>query len=74
MPEANIITEDMDVIGSDGAPVGTVSRVEGDRIKLTSADGGAADRYVPFSLVQAIRGNSVTLTQPAGTAIVDQAD
>jgi hypothetical protein len=33
------IREHMKVIGKDGAPVGTVDRVEGDQIKLTKRDG-----------------------------------
>jgi hypothetical protein len=32
------IHEHMKVIGKDGVPVGTVDRVEGDRIKLTKKD------------------------------------
>ena len=32
------IREHMDVIGADGVHVGTVDKVEGDRIKLTKAD------------------------------------
>ena len=35
------IREHMKVIGKDGAPVGTVDRIEGDRIKLTKKDSGA---------------------------------
>ena len=34
------IKENMEVIGADGVHVGTVDRVEGDRIKLTKADSG----------------------------------
>jgi hypothetical protein len=32
------IREHMKIVGKDGAPVGTVDRVEGDRIKLTRKD------------------------------------
>jgi hypothetical protein len=32
------ISEHMKIIGKDGAPVGTVDRVEGTRIKLTKKD------------------------------------
>ncbi|MDU2926289.1 DUF2171 domain-containing protein, partial [Bradyrhizobium sp.] len=34
------IREHMEVIGADGAHVGTVDRVEGNRIKLTRKDSG----------------------------------
>lgn len=72
MPEANIITEHMEILGSDGAHVGTVDSVDGDRIKLTKS--GSADgrhHYVATALVQDIKGNAVTLTKPAAEAIAD---
>jgi hypothetical protein len=34
------IKEHMEVIGADGVHVGTVDKVEGDRIKLTKKDSG----------------------------------
>ena len=72
MPEANIINPHMEVVGSDGAHVGTVDRVEGDRIKLTRADGEDEHRYVSALLVQDIRGNAVTLTQTAAAALASE--
>jgi len=72
MPEANIINEHMEVIGSDGAHVGTVDRVEGERIKLTKADGETEHRYISALLVQDIRGNAVTLTQTAAAALASE--
>ena len=41
MTDASAIREHMEVIGADGVHVGTVDKVEGDRIKLTKADSGA---------------------------------
>ena len=41
MTDLTAIKEHMDVIGADGAHLGTVDRVEGHRIKLKTADGGA---------------------------------
>ena len=38
MPDANAIREHMEVIGADGAHVGTVDCVKGDRIVLTKLD------------------------------------
>ncbi len=70
MTEANIIREHLEVIGSDGGHVGTVDKVEGDRIKLTKAEtGDGAHHYVATALVQDIKGNSVTLTVEAGAAV-----
>ena len=40
MGDFSTIREHMDVIGADGVHVGTVDKVEGDRIKLTKADSG----------------------------------
>ena len=40
---ADKVREHMEVIGADGVHVGTVDRVEGDRIKLTKKDSGAGN-------------------------------
>ena len=39
----------MEVIGADGVHLGTVDRVEGDRIKLTKADSGVGASRRPSS-------------------------
>lgn len=58
------IREHMEVIGADGGHVGTVDRVEGERIKLTRGDRGAGGRHhwVPLSLVADVEGNAVRLS------------
>lgn len=60
------IREHMKVIGKDGAHVGTVDRVEGDRIKLTKEDSGAGHEghhhYVDRKLVGAVEGDFVKLS------------
>ena len=63
---ASQIREHMEVVGSDGQHVGTVDKVEGDRIKLTRKDpaAGGEHHYVPTSLVQDV-GAQVRLSQPA---------
>jgi hypothetical protein len=44
------IKEHMEVIGADGVHLGTVDRIEGDRIKLTKAENvGAAMRVITTS-------------------------
>ena len=40
MPAIDKVKEHMEVIGADGAHVGTVDRVESKRIKLTKKDSG----------------------------------
>ena len=68
------IQEHSDVIGADGAKVGTVDRVEGDRIKLTKDDSGEGHHkghhhFVPLSLVADIEGGKVRLSANADVAV-----
>jgi len=66
------IREHMNVIGADGAPLGTVDRVEGDRIKLIRHDSGAGHEqhhhYLPKGLVAEIEGDTVRLSANADVA------
>ena len=41
MVDLTRITEHMDIIGADGVHIGTVDKVEGNRIKMTKADSGS---------------------------------
>ena len=63
------IREHMDVIGADGAHLGTVDRIEGDRIKLIRADSGVAHEqhhhYIPRGLVAEVEGDRVRLSANA---------
>jgi len=65
------IKEHMKVIGKDGAQVGTVDGVEGDRIKLTKEDSGAGHEghhhYIDRQLVGAVEGDVVKLSLNAGS-------
>ena len=60
------IRENMEVIGADGVHIGTVDRVEGERIKLIRADSGVAHEehhhYIPRGLVAEVEGDKVRLT------------
>ncbi|MEP7130737.1 MAG: DUF2171 domain-containing protein [Sphingomicrobium sp.] len=60
------IREHMEVIGADGVHIGTVDRVEGDRIKLIRADSGLAHQehhhFIPRGLVAEVEGDKVRLT------------
>ena len=56
------IEEDMDVVGRCGNHVGTVDRVEGERIKLTKnddPDGGAHHHYLPMSAIASVTDGKV---------------
>ena len=68
------IKEHMEVIGADGVHVGTVDKVEGNRIKLTKKDSGEGHHrghhhYVPTSLVAEIEGGIVRLSANADVAV-----
>ena len=60
------VREHMKVIGADGAPIGTVDRVEGKRIKLIRHDSGMGHEqhhhYLPEGLIAEIEGDTVRLS------------
>lgn len=65
MADLSNITEHMQVIGADGVHVGTVDKVEGNRIKLTKADSGSHSdhhHFIAGGLVAAVEGNQVRLS------------
>ena len=74
MGDYSTIREHMDVIGADGVHVGTVDRVEGDRIKLTKADSGQGGHaghhhFIGRALVADVEGDTVRLSANADVAI-----
>ena len=67
------IREDMEVIGADGVHLGTVDRVEDDRLKLIRADSGGGGHeghhhYLSLGLVATVEGNQVRLSANANNA------
>lgn len=70
------IREHMEVVGSDGAPVGTVDKVEGNRIKLTKSGngGGHGDHhhYIDASSIASVEGNKVCLSTKGGGAAMQE--
>jgi len=60
----------MKVIGADEEPVGTVDKVEGNRIKLAKSDpqAGGKHHYIPTDWVETIEGDQVQLRQNAQEA------
>jgi hypothetical protein len=79
--DASQIREHMEVIGADEVHVGTVDKVDGNRIKLTKADSGAQiegaeggqhsghHHYISLGLVAAVEGNQVRLSATAANAV-----
>ena len=82
MTDASAIREHMEVIGADGARIGTVDRVDGDRIKLTKVEGfgeqmEAAEgshaghhHYISLGLVAGIEGDQVRLSASGANAVL----
>ena len=60
------IREHMEVIGADGVHLGTVDRIEGDRIKLIRAASGVGHEehhhFIPRGLVAEVEGDKVRLS------------
>jgi hypothetical protein len=74
MTDTSAIREHMDVIGADGAHIGTVDRVEGNRIKLTKKDSGQGSHqghhhYISTALVAEVEGDKVRLSANAAVAV-----
>ena len=74
MTDLSQIREHMEVMGADGVHVGTVDKVEGDRIKLTKADSGEGrheghHHFISQGLVAGVEGDQVRLSANADVAI-----
>jgi hypothetical protein len=68
------IKEHMEVIGADGVHVGTVDKLEGNRIKLTKKDSGEGSHkghhhYIDRGLVAGVEGNKVRLSATGAVAV-----
>ena len=68
------IREHMEVIGADGVHLGTVDRIEEDRIKLTKADSGEGGHqghhhFISRGLVAEVEGDKVRLSANADVAL-----
>ena len=78
MTDLDQIREHMEVIGADGVHVGTVDKVEGERIKLTRKDSGAGfeggtheghHHFISKGLIAGIEGDQVRLSANADVAV-----
>jgi hypothetical protein len=67
------VREHMEVIGADGVHVGTVDRVDGDRIKLTKTENVGSHEghhhYISRGLVAEVEGDKVRLSANADVAV-----
>jgi len=68
------VREHMEVIGADGVHVGTVDRIDGDRIKLIKEDSGQGGHqghhhFISRGLVAEVEGDKVRLSANADVAV-----
>jgi len=73
MTDLSAIKEHMEVIGADGVHLGTVDKVEGDRIKLTRADSGSHGdhhHYISAGLIADIEGDKIRLSASGANAVL----
>ena len=74
MTATSNIREHMEVIGADGVHIGTVDKVDGQRIKLTKKDSGQGSHkghhhYIPVALVAEVEGDKVRLSANSNVAV-----
>jgi hypothetical protein len=77
MARTSGIREHMEVIGADGVHVGTVDKVEGQRLKLTKRDSGEGQHrghhhFIPLGLVADVEGDRVRLSATGANAFLLQ--
>lgn len=73
MADLSQVREHMDIVGADGVHVGTVDKVDGNRIKMTKPDSGSHSghhHYLSGGLVAAVEGDKVRLTANSDAAIL----
>ena len=75
MVDISQIKEHAEVIGADGAHVGTVDKIEGDRIKLTKPDAGEGahkghHHYVSQGLIADIEEDGTVRLSASGANAV----
>mgnify|MGYP003387715101 CR=1 FL=1 len=79
MADLSQIQEHAEVIGADGVHVGTVDKVEGNRIKLTKKDSGQGSHeghhhYISGGLVASVESATLHLSAHADGGIAFEAE
>jgi hypothetical protein len=74
MTDTSAIREHMEVIGADGVHIGTVDRLERNRIKLAKEDSGQGSHqghhhYISTALIAEVEGDKVRLSANADVAV-----
>lgn len=79
MADLSQIQEHAEVIGADGVHIGTVDKVEGNRIKLTKADSGEGSHkghhhFVDGGLVASVSHGVVRLSANGDVAVAMESE
>ena len=79
MADLSHVKEHAEVIGADGVHVGTVDKVEGNRIKLTKADSGEGSHeghhhFIDGGLVAAVEDGVVRLSANGDVAVLMESE
>ena len=73
MADLSLVREHMEVIGADGVHVGTVDKLDGDRIKLTKKDSGSHGdhhHFISRGLIATIEGDKIRLSANGDAAVL----
>lgn len=73
MADLSQLKEHMEVVGADGVHIGTLDKVEGDRLKLTKPDSGSHGshhHYLSAGLIAAVEGDRIRLSANSDAAIL----
>lgn len=73
MADLSKVKEHMEIIGADGVHIGTVDRVEGNRIKMTKPDSGSHSdhhHYISGGLIAEVEGDRVRLSAAGDAAVL----
>ena len=73
MADLSQLKEHMEIVGADGVHIGTLDKVEGDRLKLTKPDSGSHGghhHYLSAGLIAAVEGDRIRLSANSDAAIL----
>lgn len=73
MVDLSQLREHMEIVGADGVHIGTLDKVEGDRLKLTKPDSGSHGdhhHYLSKGLIAAVEGDRIRLSANSDAAVL----
>ena len=73
MADLTQLREHMEIIGADGVHIGTLDKVEGNRLKLSKADSGSHGdhhHYISAGLIAGVEGDRIRLSANGDAAVL----